>query len=161
MNKKNRNLKEKWRYKMELKVIKLSEEYLEECVDLFIDTFSRDPWNDEYDSRQQVKDFFINHMKNNYFLGYIGLIDKKVVALSVGMKKPWICGMEYYIDEFCIGDDFQGKGIGSLFLKNIEELLYDDKVEGMILNTERDYPSYKFYKKNGFQVLGNLIVLGK
>jgi hypothetical protein len=43
MNKKNRNLKEKWRYKMELKVIKLSEEYLEECVDLFIDTFSRDP----------------------------------------------------------------------------------------------------------------------
>ncbi|MBU5484200.1 GNAT family N-acetyltransferase [Clostridium sp. MSJ-11] len=146
---------------MELKVIKLSEEYLEECVDLFIDTFSRYPWNDEYDSRQQVKDFFINHMKNNYFLGYIGLIDKKVIALSIGMKKPWICGMEYYIDEFCIGDDYQGKGIGSLFLKNIEELLYDEKVEGMILNTERDYPSCKFYEKNGFQDLGNLIVLGK
>ena len=146
---------------MELKVIKLSEEYLEECVDLFIDTFSRAPWNDEYDSRQQVKNFFINHMKNNYFLGYIGLIDKKVVALSVGMKKPWICGMEYYIDEFCIGDGFQGKGIGSLFLKDIEKLLYDEKVEGIILNTERDYPSCKFYEKNGFQVLGNLIVLGK
>ncbi|KAJ50225.1 GNAT superfamily N-acetyltransferase [Clostridium tetanomorphum] len=146
---------------MELKVIKLSEEYLEECVDLFIDTFSRAPWNDEYDSRQQVKNFFINHMKNNYFLGYIGLIDKEVVALSVGMKKPWICGMEYYIDEFCIGDGFQGKGIGSLFLKDIEKLLYDEKVEGMILNTERDYPSCKFYEKNGFQVLGNLIVLGK
>ncbi len=146
---------------MELKVIKLSEEYLEECVDLFIDTFSRAPWNDEYDSRQQVKNFFINHMKNNYFLGYIGLIDKKVVALSVGMKKPWVCGMEYYIDEFCIGDSFQGKGIGSLFLKDIEKLLYDEKVEGMILNTERDYPSCKFYEKNGFQVLGNLIVLGK
>ncbi|NFE66003.1 GNAT family N-acetyltransferase, partial [Clostridium sporogenes] len=31
----------------------------------------------------------------------------------------------------------------------------------MILNTERDYPSCKFYEKNGFQVLGNLIVLGK
>ncbi|WP_368732117.1 GNAT family N-acetyltransferase [Clostridium sporogenes] len=77
------------------------------------------------------------------------------------MKKPWICGMEYYIDEFCIGDNFQGKGIGSLFLKDIEKLLYDEKVEGMILNTERDYPSCKFYEKNGFQVLGNLIVLGK
>lgn len=146
---------------MELKVIKLSEEYLEECVDLFIYTFSREPWNDEYDSRQQVKDFFINHIKNNYFLGYIGLIDKKVVALSVGMKKPWINGMEYYIDEFCIGYDFQGKGIGSLFLKGIEVLLADENVEGMILNTERDYPACKFYEKNGFRVLGNLIVLGK
>lgn len=146
---------------MELKVAVLSEEYLEECIDLFIDTFSREPWNDVYDSRQQVKDFFINHMKNNYFLGYIGLIDKKVVALSLGMKKPWISGMEYYIDEFCVKHDFQGKGIGSLFIKNIEELLHNEKVEGIILNTERDYPSYKFYRKNGFKVLGNLVVLGK
>lgn len=146
---------------MELKVINLSEEYLEECVDLFIDTFSREPWNDKYDSRKQVKDFFINHMKNNYFLGYIGLIDNKVVALSIGMKKPWILGIEYYIDEFCIGFNFQGKGIGSLFLRDIEKLLVDEKVEGIILNTERDYPSCKFYKRNGFQVLGNLIVLGK
>lgn len=146
---------------MELKVIKLTEKYLEESVDLFIDTFSREPWNDEYDSRDQVKDFFINHMRNNYFLGYIGLIDEKVVALSLGMKKPWIAGMEYYIDEFCISYDFQGKGIGSLFLKGIEELLIDEKVEGMILNTERDYPSFNFYEKNGFKILGNLVVLGK
>lgn len=146
---------------MILKVIKLSKEYLEECVDLFIDTFSREPWNDKYNCRQQVKDFFINYMKNNYFLGYIGLIDKKVVALSVGMKKPWISGIEYYIDEFCIGYDFQGKGVGSMFLQEIEVLLRDEKVEGMILNTERDYPSFKFYEKNGFKVLGNLVVLGK
>ncbi|WP_294188930.1 GNAT family N-acetyltransferase [uncultured Clostridium sp.] len=146
---------------MELKVIKLTEKYLEESVDLFIDTFSREPWNDEYDSRDQVKDFFINHMRNNYFLGYIGLIDENVVALSLGMKKPWIAGMEYYIDEFCISYDLQGKGIGSSFLKDIEELLIDEKVEGMILNTERDYPSCDFYEKNGFKILGNLVVLGK
>ncbi|WP_337250872.1 hypothetical protein [Clostridium intestinale] len=37
----------------------------------------------------------------------------------------------------------------------------DENVQGMILNTEKDYPSYKFYKKNGFRPLGNLIVLGK
>lgn len=146
---------------MELKVIKLSEEYVEECIDLFIDTFSREPWNDEYNSRQHVNDFFRNHMKNNYFLGFIGVINKRVVALSIGMKKPWISGMEYYIDEFCIGYDFQGKGIGSSFLKEIEKLLISEEVEGMILNTERDYPSCKFYKRNGFKALGNLIVLGK
>ena len=149
------------RDKMKLKVIKLTEGYLEECIDLFIDTFSREPWNDKYDSRQQVKDFFVNHMGNNYFLGYIALLDKKIVALSVGMKKPWIRGMEYYIDEFCISYDFQGKGIGSLFLKDIEELLICENVEGIILNTEKDYPSCNFYQKNGFKSLGNLIVLGK
>lgn len=89
---------------MELKVNKFEEKYLEECVDLFIDTFSKEPWNDEYDSRDQVKAFFINH---------------------------------------------------------IEKLLLDENVQGMILNTEKDYPSCKFYEKNGFRPLGNLIVLGK
>ncbi|MGL5087547.1 MAG: GNAT family N-acetyltransferase [Clostridium sp.] len=146
---------------MELKVIKLSHEYVEECVNLFIDTFSREPWNDVYNSRKQVKEFFVNHMGNNYFLGFIGLIDKKVVALSVGMKKPWISGMEYYIDEFCIGYNYQRSGLGSLFLKEIENLLVIENVDGMILNTERDYPSCKFYERNGFKALGNLIVLGK
>lgn len=146
---------------MKIKVLKLSDEYIDDCIDLFIDTFSKEPWNDEYSSREQVKTFFINHMKNNYFLGYIGLINSKVIALSIGMKKPWIYGIEYYIDEFCVGYDFQGKGVGSDFLKGIEVLLKEEKVEGMILNTEREYPSYKFYKKNGFKDLGNLIVLGK
>jgi ribosomal protein S18 acetylase RimI-like enzyme len=146
---------------MELKVNRFEETYLEGCVDLFIDTFSKEPWNDEYDLREQVKDFFKNHMKNNYFLGYIGLVNNKVVALSIGMKKPWICGMEYYIDEFCISCDYQGEGIGSLFLNHIEKLLVDENVQGMILNTEKDHPSCKFYEKNGFRPLGNLIVLGK
>lgn len=146
---------------MELVVTKLTEKYLEESVDLFIDTFTKEPWYDEYESRQQAKDFFINHMSNNYFLGYIGLLNEKVVAISLGMKKPWIEGMEYYIDEFCIGYDFQGQGIGSLFLQHIENLLANDKVDGMILNTEKDYPSCKFYEKSGFKKLGNLVVLGK
>lgn len=146
---------------MGLKVIKLSIEYLEECIDLFIDTFSREPWNDKYDSRGQVRDLFINHMTNNYFLGYIGLIDNKVIALSLGMKKPWINGMEYYINEFCIRYELQGKGIGSLFLKDIEDLLSNEGVDGMILNTEREFPSCRFYKKNGFKILGDLVVMGK
>lgn len=146
---------------MKFEVIKLTSKYLDECVDLFIDTFTREPWNDEYDSKEQVENFFINHIKNNYFLGYIGLIDEKVVALSVGMKKPWIAGVEYYIDEFCIGHEFQGKGIGSMFIKKIEDSLGDENINGIILNTERGYPSCEFYIKNGFKVLGDLVVLGK
>lgn len=144
-----------------MRVIKLNKDYLEECVDLFIDTFSKEPWNDVYESRQQVKDLFVNHMGNNYFLGYIGIIENRIVALSLGIKKPWIEGMEYYINEFCVAYNMQGKGLGSLFIKEIEKLLANENVEGMILNTERDYPSYEFYKKNGFKVLGDLIVMGK
>lgn len=77
------------------------------------------------------------------------------------MKKPWIEGFEYYIDEFCVSYEMQGRAIGSWFIKAIEE---DIKVRGMnavILNTEKNYPSQKFYEKNGFKTLSNLIILVK
>lgn len=50
---------------------KMMSEHIEECVDLFIDVFTREPWNDVYDSREQVVQFFENHIANNYFVGYI------------------------------------------------------------------------------------------
>lgn len=145
----------------QLKVIKLEEYMIDECVDLYMDTFSKEPWNDEYESRQQVVDFFKNHIKNNYFLGYVAIVDKKIIALSIGMKKPWIKGMEYYIDEFCVSYLMQGQGVGSQFLKEIEKITEVEGINGMILNTEKEYPSYNFYIKNGFKSINDLIVLGK
>nr|WP_242836691.1 GNAT family N-acetyltransferase [Clostridium sp. BNL1100] len=74
-----------------------------------------------------------------------------MVALSIGMKKPWIKGFEYYIDKFYVSYEMQGRGIGSWFIKAIEEDINEQGINGMILNTEKDYPSQKFYKKNGFK----------
>lgn len=137
----------------------LSDDMLDICVDLFIDTFSKEPWNDVYDSKKQVVDFFENHIKNNYFVGYVLKDDDDVVTLSIGSKKPWIKGMEYYIDQLCVKADMQGLGIGSQFLRLICE---DIKLQGMnaiILNTEKGFPSEKFYLKNGFTALDELVVL--
>ena len=145
----------------ELFLLKIKKEMLEECVDLYIETFTKEPWNDIYESREQVVKFFNNHYYNNYFIGYVALLDDKMVALSIGMKKPWIKGFEYYIDEFCVSYEMQGRGIGSWFIKAIEEDLQKQGINGMMLNTEKDYPSRKFFEKNGFITLGDLIVLGK
>lgn len=143
-------------------IVKNLEEYMiDECVDLYIDTFSREPWNDVFESRVQVLNFFNNHIKNNYFLGYVAIIDEKITALSIGMKKPWIEGMEYYIDEFCVSYSMQGNGIGSEFLKEIEKMNELKGVNSIILNTEKGYPSYDFYIKNCFDLISDLVVLGK
>lgn len=140
---------------------KFKRRMLQESVDLFIDTFTKEPWKDVYESREKIVDFFRNHYKNNYFVGYAAKQGKRIVALSIGMKKPWVKGVEYYIDEFFVSHDLQGKGIGTWFLKAIEEDIKKRGLEGMILNTERGYPAQKFYEKNGFKVLRNAIVMGK
>ncbi|MGL4773370.1 MAG: GNAT family N-acetyltransferase [Clostridium sp.] len=141
--------------------IKMDENMIEECVDLFIDTFTKDPWNDVYESREQVVNFFKSFISNNYFLGYVVAHDNKIIALSIGMKKPWINGMEYYIDQYCVSSKYQGKGVGSWFLKEIEKDIKLLELNGIILNTEEGYPSFNFYQKNGFKRIDELVVLGK
>ena len=142
-------------------IVKLSKEHVEACVDLFIDVFTKAPWNDAFDSREQVTDFFRNHMANNYFVGYVLKGQGGIIALSIGMKKPWINGAEYYIDQFCVRTDLQGKGVGSYFLKLIEDESRKEQMNAIILSTERGFPSERFYLKNGFKPVGGLITFIK
>ncbi len=142
-----------------LNIFKLSKEHIEECADLFIEVFTKAPWNDTYDSRTQVIDFFQNHMDNDYFVGYGLESQNRMIAASIGMKKPWINGMEYYIDQFYVKTDWQGKGTGSLFLKLIESEIRTEKMNAIILNTEKGFPAENFYLKNGFRSNEELIIL--
>ena len=140
---------------------KMMSEHIEECVDLFIDVFTREPWNDVYDSREQVVQFFENHIANNYFVGYIMKNADEVIAMSLGSKKPWIKGMEYYIDQFCVKADYQRHGIGGRFLELIEKNIHANGMNAIILNTEKGFPSEKFYLKNGYCSFEELVILAK
>ena len=142
-------------------ISKLSEAHLDTCVDLFVEVFTKEPWNDVYESRDQVATFFRRHMGCNYFIGYILAEGDNVVALSLGMKKPWLKGMEYYIDQFCVRPDLQHKGIGSSFLTLIEHEIRREGMNALILNTEQGFPSERFYLKNGFQLIEGLNTLVK
>lgn len=134
---------------------------IEKCVTLFMDTFSRPPWNERYESREEVRKYFSNFLGLDNFLGFVGTIGENLAALCVGMRKPWLKRTEYYIDQFCVAHACQRKGIGSLFLHEIEKQLTDREIKGILLNTERNYPAHDFYRKNGFTILEGLVVMGK
>lgn len=144
-----------------LKLLALDHELLEASVDLFIATFSLEPWNDVYESRDQVVTFFKHHMSNNYFIGYVLKLDEEIAALSLGFQKPWMNGMEYYIDEFCVKKTIQKMGIGSQFLALIEADIKEKQMNAIILNTNKGFPAEQFYLKNGFEQLEDIIVLAK
>lgn len=146
---------------LEVHLYSMKNNMLDDCVDLFIDTFSKEPWNDVYESRKQVVDFFENFMKNNYFIGYVLKIDDELVGLSLGAKKPYLKGMEYFIDQFCVSEKFQGQGAGSKFLELIESDIKKKDIDTIVLTTSKGFPSEKFYIKNGFKVSDNAILLAK
>lgn len=142
-----------------LTIKKFDIEMLDECVELYMKTYSQEPWNESWDSKDDVIHLIQNHYANNYFLGFVVVKDEKIVGVSIGFLKPWIKGMEYYIDEFFIHSDFHRQGIGSKFVAAIKNELCSQNIHAIMLNTERDYPSYKFYESIGFKVDKSTVIL--
>lgn len=129
---------------------KFAIEMLDECVDLYMRTYSQEPWHESWDSRDVVVNFYKNHFANNYFLGYVAVLDEKIVGVSAGFLKPWIKGMEYYIDDFFVSIDHQRQGIGKQFMAAIKDDLIVQDIHAIMLNTERSYPAFQFYESVGF-----------
>lgn len=65
------------------------------------------------------------------------------MAMSLGFKKPWINGMKYYIDQFCVRTQMQGRGAGSYFLRLMEEEIRTSGMNAILLNTEHGAPAGK------------------
>jgi GNAT superfamily N-acetyltransferase len=124
-----------------------------------METYSKEPWNEHWESKTVFENFYKNHIANNYFLGYLAMKDEKIVGVNVGFLKPWIKGMEYYIDDFFVVPEYHRQGIGSEFMAGIKNELAAQNVRAIILSTQRGYPAHKFYENNGFTVIEDSIVL--
>ena len=143
----------------ELLVIPYASSMMQECIDLYQEVFSKEPWLENSD-RNDVERYFLNFMDGNKFVGYVLKANNKIIAVSIGFLKPWIKGEEYYIDQFYVDYNSQGKGIGTFFLSKIKEHLIELDIHAIILTTEKEFPSYNFYKKNGFSQIDDLCFLG-
>ncbi len=81
--------------------------HIEACSQLFVEAFSCEPWNEQYESDREVIGYFTTFLSLDSFLGFVVIESGRVIALCVGMRKPWLKGVEYYIDQFCVAPDFQ------------------------------------------------------
>ncbi len=133
--------------------IVLDESYLYSMALLYRSAFKGEPWNDDWSDDKQLE-LYVKEISGAYnALNYGLLIDGELVAMSVGMIRHWWEGTNYNIEELCVSPELQGKGIGSRFMKMIEDDINKRGLCGIFLQTDSDKPSYRFYKKNGFREL--------
>ena len=143
---------------MDLEIRRMSPTDIEPCAGIFIAAFSAPPWNDRC-APEDVQAYLARFLALDGSLCFVCLAGGRLAALSAGMKKPWLGGVEYYIDQFCVAPAFQRRGVGSAFLRLLAAACADEGVYGMMLNTERSFPARRFYERNGFRVEGSLAVL--
>jgi hypothetical protein len=85
-----------------IRVTEFSTSMIDECTDLFLNVFTREPWNDHWESPQDAKRYLESHYAFNSFLGYVAVYEGRIVGASFGFIKPWQRGFEYYINEFFV-----------------------------------------------------------
>ena len=143
-----------------MKLCEIGLQNIEEIKRLIVGIFSRDPWNDRW-TDEQLHLYVLELMGGASSLS-LGLYEgDRLIGISLGRVKHWCAGTEYWIEEFGLVPERQGKGLGSEFLKDIERFIGEKGMTAMVLLTERTMPAYQFYKKNGFAEKEEQVFLAK
>ena len=139
----------------------LSEQNFDEIKELFRSVFSAPPWNEDWSDDARLSDYLLDLIKVRTPVD-LGLYeDGRLVGISVGCIKHWCSGSEYYIEELFIRTDAQGRGLGTEFIRLIEQYLKARDIRVIFLTTQRTHPAYSFYKKRGFNDLEGFVALVK
>jgi aminoglycoside 6'-N-acetyltransferase I len=132
-------------------------DHLEECARLLVATFNAEPWNDEWTLDTAKKELTWT-MGVPGFVGLVSL-DEGVVAFATGYREPDDRREVFYLKTFCVKPDAQGTGVGSRLLGYLREHLDKGGVNTIYLITHRGTPAEAFYRKNGYTVNPEDIVM--
>jgi aminoglycoside 6'-N-acetyltransferase I len=83
------------------------------------------------------------------------------IGFIAGNSKKTYQGITFYLAELCINNEIQGKGYGFKLLQFLEEELQKKNVKSIYLLTSNGGLAENFYRKNGYVVNNNRIVMKK
>jgi aminoglycoside 6'-N-acetyltransferase I len=135
----------------------LREEHLDECAHLLVSTFNAEPWNDNWTLDTAKKELAWTQEVPG-FMGLVSITDE-VVAFATGYREPDDKCEVFYLKTFCVRPDVQGTGVGSRLLGHLKEELGKSGVNTIYLITHKETPAEAFYKKNGYTVNSEDIVM--
>ena len=121
-------------------------------------TYREEPWNEAWSvelARIRMEELMSGPMS----IGFVFEEDNEILGVMVGRRNTYLNGPEYFVDEFFVVPSSQKKGIGSKLISHAREELSKEGFVDIVLNTEKGYPSERFYKKNGFVQKDSLIFM--
>lgn len=130
------------------------------CAYELIEAFKEEPWNENW-TFEQAYTRIDEIMSSRVSRGYVIYDGDVVVSMLCGRIMTYLNFKELWIDEFSVNPKYQRKGIGSKMLDFVREELKKekDKITYLALNTEKSFPSVKFYESQGFRVEESNIVM--
>lgn len=146
---------------MERSVKKLTKTDLEAVKDLFLKSFGRHPWQDDWSDLHQLDLYMKDLMENPNSLDYGLYEEERLIGIALGWLIHWWEGTEYQIQELCIDPDHPESCLGSEFLMQIEQQASADKIRYLLIPGTKAGKISSFYHKRGYEPLKDHVLYSK
>lgn len=137
-----------------------TEDYLDQCIELYMKVFNSGPWNETW-SYDTAKERLVDLLNTPKFLGFLLFDQDNLIGFIAGNSKRTYSGGTFYIAELCVNNKTQGKGYGSKLLRYLEEELVKRKIQSVYLLTAPGGQAEAFYRKNQYSINDNRVVIKK
>lgn len=141
-------------------VVPITADNLEQCIELYINVFNSEPWNETW-TYQTAKERLTDLLHTPKSLGFLLYDNNNLIGFIAGNSKKSYTGLTFYLAELCINNKIQGKGYGSKLLLCLEDELKKRGVQSLYLLTANSGLAESFYLKNDYTINENRIVMKK
>lgn len=128
--------------KMEKKIRKAKKGDLKEVAKILIEESVKKPYNEKFTPGSAMKDV-LEFFKNDLYVAVDGDVVIGFIASHIVSSDK----TKAYIDELWLKPEYQGKGVGKMFVKFVEDMYKKKGLSKMRLTTKKNAKSYGFYKK--------------
>lgn len=133
-------------------------ESIDACTDVYIKAYKEAPWEETYE-HSVIKAYIEKFVNTEARYCFVLKEDNDVIGVALCIKMPGTESDYLRIEDFCVTPMRQRSGLGSRFMKLIGEQLERLGCDSILLGTQKDFPSHRFYVKNGFEEIADSVLL--
>ena len=138
-------------------IIMPGKEDIPACAKVYISAYTEEPWREEYKT-EEAEEYISSFLGSKTKFCFAAVYGGEIIGVALCMLVPAIGAPFFRIEDFCVSAEKQGGGFGSEFMCLIEKEAKKLGCDCIMLGTQRDFPSHKFYLKNGFSEIESVLM---
>ena len=136
---------------------KMNKTAVKKCAEIYINAYGEAPWNEKY-RPEDVEKYITDFMDSDTKCAYVLAAGEEIIGVAVGLVIPCVGSRYFRLEDICIDPEYQRMGYGRDFIELMADSLGGKDCDSILLGTQREYPSHKFYLKNGFREIDSVLL---
>jgi len=144
--------------KENIKIRKATKKDLKDISNIFRKETSKRPYFQKWTQKTALEKIIEFFKKGDI---YLVMIEKKIVGFIILHISLGYNGKEAFIDELWLKSDYQGKRIGKILMRFIEDKYKDKGIKSIYLISDINSNAFCFYKKLKYKGYNDFVLMSK